>query len=100
MEKNTPHCKLAVVKALIRAGKVQATRSAVSGAALLGLDFLDIVHVTSNLKPSDFYKSMTAYHDHRQWQDVYRPRISVGEVYVKLIIVDDVLVVSFKESTR
>jgi motility quorum-sensing regulator / GCU-specific mRNA interferase toxin len=99
MEKNTPHCKLAVVKALIRAGRVHATESALAGAAALGLDFDDIVHVVDNLKPADFYKSMTTYRDHKQWQDVYRPRTEVGELYLKLTIFDHVLVVSFKEST-
>jgi len=35
--------------------------------------------------------------DHRLWQDVYRPITSVGAVYLKLTIIDDVLIVSFKE---
>ncbi|MBM4449104.1 MAG: hypothetical protein FJ015_07705 [Chloroflexi bacterium] len=38
-----------------------------------------------------------AHTDHRIWQDVYRPAISAGEVYLKLTVVDEVLVVSFKE---
>lgn len=37
MEKGTPHCKLPVVKALVAAGKVRTTYSAVSGAAQMGL---------------------------------------------------------------
>ncbi len=45
-----------------------------------------------------FYKSMTTYADHRIWQDVYRTKISSGdEVYLKLTVIDDVLIVSFKE---
>lgn len=47
--------------------------------------------------PSDFYKSMTTYHDHRLWQDVYHVHAQLGWIYVKLTVVDDVLVVSFKE---
>jgi motility quorum-sensing regulator / GCU-specific mRNA interferase toxin len=35
--------------------------------------------------------------DHAIWQDVYRPGTSAGEVYLKLTIIDDVLIVSFKE---
>jgi motility quorum-sensing regulator/GCU-specific mRNA interferase toxin len=31
------------------------------------------------------------------WQDVYRPTTPVGEVYLKLTVIDDVLIVSFKE---
>ena len=49
------------------------------------------------LKPKDFYKSMTTHADHRIWQDVYRPRTAYGEVYLKLTVVADVLIVSFKE---
>ncbi|WP_404831100.1 type II toxin-antitoxin system MqsR family toxin [Endozoicomonas euniceicola] len=43
------------------------------------------------------YKSMTTYANHKIWQDVYRPTSSGGEVYLKLTVTDDVLVVSFKE---
>ncbi len=40
---------------------------------------------------------MTTYHDHRLWQDVYHVHAQPGWIYVKLTVVDDVLVVSFKE---
>jgi motility quorum-sensing regulator/GCU-specific mRNA interferase toxin len=40
---------------------------------------------------------MTTYADYRVWQDVYRPTTEVGGVYLKLTVVDDVLIVSFKE---
>ena len=33
MEKGTPHCKLPVVKAMIEAGKVRSTLSALAGGA-------------------------------------------------------------------
>jgi motility quorum-sensing regulator/GCU-specific mRNA interferase toxin len=49
------------------------------------------------LKPADFYKSMTTYADHTIWQDVYRPKTPAGDVYLKLTVIDDVLIVSFKE---
>jgi len=49
------------------------------------------------LTPKDFYKSMTTYADHRIWQDVYRPTTIAGDVYLKLTVIDDVLIVSFKE---
>lgn len=49
------------------------------------------------LTPQDFHKSMTTYADHRIWQEVYRPVTTVGEVYLKLTVIDDVLIVSFKE---
>lgn len=67
------------------------------GAAALGFDFEGIVGVVMALNSGDFYKSMTTHADHRIWQDVYRHRTEVGEVYLKLTVIDDVLVVSFKE---
>ena len=39
MEKRTPHCKLAVVKAMAAAGRVRITISALVGGAALGFDF-------------------------------------------------------------
>jgi motility quorum-sensing regulator/GCU-specific mRNA interferase toxin len=40
MEKRTPHCKLAAVKALVEAGKVRATASAYNGAREIGINDL------------------------------------------------------------
>jgi motility quorum-sensing regulator/GCU-specific mRNA interferase toxin len=97
MEKRSPYCKLSVIKALIQAGKVQITLSALAGGAALGFDADGIVGVVMALTPRDFYKSMTTLADHRIWQDVYRPATSAGEVYLKLTVLDEVLVVSFKE---
>lgn len=93
----TPHCKLVVVKTLLAAGKVRATVSALAGGAALGFGFEEIVAVVAALTPRDFYKSMTTQADHRIWQDVYRPKTPAGDVYVKLTVIDDVLIVSFKE---
>ncbi len=97
MEKQTPHCKLSVIKALITDDKVRTTKSAREGAAALGFGFDDMLAVIQGLTSADFYKSMTTHADHRVWQDVYRPKTSVGDVYLKLTVIDDVLVVSFKE---
>ena len=97
MEKSTPHCRLQVVKGLIEAGKVRATMSALVGGAALGFDFDGIVDVVMALAPADFHKSMTTHADHRIWQDVYRPMTAAGRVYLKLTVIDDVLIVSFKE---
>ena len=97
MEKRTPHCKLAVVKAMCAAGQVRSTMSALAGGADMGFDFDGIVGVVMALTPADFHKSMTTHADHRIWQDVYRPTTPAGEVYLKLTVIDDVLIVSFKE---
>jgi motility quorum-sensing regulator/GCU-specific mRNA interferase toxin len=97
MEKSTPHCKLAIVKAFIGAGKVRTTSSARLGATALGLNLSDMLAVVMALVPTDFYKSMTTHADHTVWQDVYRPSTPAGDVYLKLTVIDDVLIVSFKE---
>jgi motility quorum-sensing regulator / GCU-specific mRNA interferase toxin len=97
MEKSTPHCKLSVVKAMIEANKVRSTMSALAGGAALGFDFAGIISVINALTSADFHKSMTTHADHRIWQDVYRPITPAGEVYLKLTVIDDVLIVSFKE---
>ena len=99
MEKSTPHCKLQVVKALIEAGEVRATGSAYLGARELGInDLAGMCSVVMSLTGADFYKSMTTHSVHRIWQDVYRTTTSTGfAVYLKLTVVDGVLIVSFKE---
>ena len=97
MEKSTPHRKLPVVKALVETGKVRATSPARLGATALGLDLPDMLAVVMALTPADFFKSMTTHADHTVWQDVYRPSTQAGDVYLKLTVIDDVLIVSFKE---
>lgn len=72
MEKLIPHCKLSVVNALVAAGNVRATHSARLGATALGLGLSEML-------------------------DVYRPSTQAGDVYLKLTVIDDVLIVSFKE---
>jgi motility quorum-sensing regulator/GCU-specific mRNA interferase toxin len=97
MEKRNPHCALSVVKALVHAGKIRTTQSARVGANELGFDFQGMLEVVLSLTSADFHKSMTTHADHKIWQDVYRPQTSVGDVYLKLTVIDDVLIVSFKE---
>ena len=99
MEKGIPHCKLSVVRALIEAGKVNATASAFNGARELGInDLAGICAVVISLTSADFYKSMTTHADHRIWQDVYHAKTTNSvDVYLKLTVIDDVLIVSFKE---
>ncbi|MCL2658195.1 MAG: type II toxin-antitoxin system MqsR family toxin [Betaproteobacteria bacterium] len=97
MEKRIPHYKLPVVKVLVEAGKARTTYVALAGANKLGLEFPDMLNVVMALTPADFYKSMTTHADHTVWQDVYRPSTRAGDVYLKLTVIDDVLIVSFKE---
>ena len=97
MEKHTPHYKLSVVQALVQAGKVRTTQAARVGASELGLNVADMLYILMAIRPRDFHKSMTTHTDHTIWQDVYRPTTSVGNLYLKLTVIDDVLIVSFKE---
>ena len=98
MEKRSPHYKLHRVKELVEAGKVRPTHTARTTAALLGFDFEGMIAVVASLTMKDFYKSMTTHADHHVWQDVYHAKTASGdEVYLKLTVIDDVLIVSFKE---
>ena len=99
MEKGSSHCKLPAVKALVQAGRVRATASAFVGARDLGInDLAGMCAIVLALNSDDFYKSMRTHGDHRIWQDVYRGITADGiEVYLKLPVIDDLLIVSFKE---
>ena len=97
MEKRKPHCPLSVVQNLVEHGQVRATMTALGGAAAMDLGFDDMLAVVRALTTRDFHKSMTTRADHRVWQDVYRPATAAGDIYLKLTVIDDVLIVSFKE---
>jgi motility quorum-sensing regulator/GCU-specific mRNA interferase toxin len=97
MEKRTPHTQLSVVKAHIESGKVRITKTALVTSGQIGCYYDDILEVISRLERKDFYKSMTAYSDGTIWHEVYRPNTKFGNLYLKLIVIDDLLVVSFKE---
>ena len=48
---------------------------------------------------SQFYKSMTSYNNHREWQDVYHVPHDGLVLYVKFVadVVTDFRILSFKE---
>ena len=64
-----------------------------------GLELSGMLAVVMTLRPTDFYKSMTTHADHTVWQDMYRPSTHAGDVYLKLTVIDDVLIVSFNLET-
>ena len=101
MEKKTPHTSLAVIKAMVTAQKYRTTMTATTTAkSVLGgqVTAQTLANHVLALKPSDFYKAMTDDYDHKRWHEVYRPILANGvQLYIKLIIQDDVLIVSFKE---
>ena len=96
MEKGTAHYPLWRVRELIASRRVRLTRRAREGATALGFDMAGLAQVVADLRSADFYKSMTSYADHTVWQDVYRPVTPYGGVYLKLTVIQDLLVVSFK----
>lgn len=85
------------MKALVDAGKVNATASAFSGARDLGInDVAGMCAVIMELTSASFYKSMTTHADHRIWQDVYHAKTASGDdAYLKLTVINNVLIVSF-----
>ena len=91
IEKGTPHCRLSVVRALVEAGKVRSTYSALSGAAALGFDFDAMLDLVKALTTADFYKSMTFKNAVSHIDDKFGVDID------DLIKVDDILPSSMKE---
>lgn len=77
--------------------KVRTTNAARVGPKDLNLGLTNMLSIVMALTPADFYKSMTSRADHAVWQDVCRPNTPVGDVYLKLTAIADVLIVSFKE---
>uniref|UniRef100_UPI0025FBF0B6 type II toxin-antitoxin system MqsR family toxin n=1 Tax=Arenimonas sp. TaxID=1872635 RepID=UPI0025FBF0B6 len=58
----------------------------------------EVINVVRALMSSDFRNSMTKYADHRICQEVYCPTTRKGRVYLKLTVLDELLVISFKEA--
>lgn len=86
MEKRVPHYLLAEVRdAVRRRGATAFTRSALRNGYAMGLTTQDMIDVVCSLTSADFFKSMTSYHDHTLWQDVYHACTPVGVIaYIKL----------------
>ncbi len=73
VEKRKPRCRLAYIKAAFAdASKLNRTVSAKEGADQLGLTDDDVVAVIQQIIRTDLNKSMTAHHDNKIWQDVYK----------------------------
>lgn len=97
MEKNKPSSPLAYIKKMVAEGRVRYTHTSIATANALGFNRRAILAEIMALKPEEFYKSMTTYRDSHIWQDVYHHPSGKGDLYVKLTVGDEVLVVSFKE---
>lgn len=102
MEKKRPAHNLEKLKGAfssVRSLGLAITATAFHDAQELGFSREDIIEVIRSLRPSDFYKSMTAYADLRLWQDVYHTRFRDKQLYIKFTIKPDggYLLLSFKE---
>ena len=97
MEKRKAHYPLATAKRLIAEGRVSFTMTAVAGGAAMGFADKEMLDVVSSLASRNLYKSMTSHADHKVWHDVYHVDTDRGVVYLKLTIVEDLLIISFKE---
>ena len=97
MQKRKAHYPLAAVRRLITEGRVSFTMTAVAGGAAMGFDSDGMLEVVSALKTKHLYKSMTSHADHKVWHDVYHADTDRGVVYLKLTVVEELLIVSFKE---
>ncbi|MGO9622325.1 MAG: type II toxin-antitoxin system MqsR family toxin [Desulfobaccales bacterium] len=99
-EKRQPTYDLEAFKAAFSSvERLAVTGTALRSAAALGFGRPEIVAVIQTIKREHFCKSMTAYADHRLWQDVYHVPSSVGALYVKFTadVSTKFLLLSFKE---
>lgn len=76
------------------------TMTAVAGGAAMGFAADEMLDVVSSLTSRSLYKSMTSHADHKVWHDVYHVDTPRGVVYLKLTVVEDLLIISFKEKDR
>jgi motility quorum-sensing regulator/GCU-specific mRNA interferase toxin len=97
LEKRKAHYPLATVKRLIAERRVSFTMTAVAGGATMGFAVDEMLDVISSVTSRNLYKSMTSHADHKVWHDVYHADTSRGVVYLKLTILDELLIISFKE---
>lgn len=65
----------------------------------LGYSVSDVVTLVNRLERKHFFKSMTGFHDHRQWHDVYHLPDEGSVLYVKFtdMVVTEFILLSFKE---
>ena len=94
-----PTYDLARMIALIKQGHFRTTHVARVGAVALGLDLDGLIEVVLDLPARGrFYKTMESIKNPGHWMDVYQTRTPAGDpVYLKLMIQNGVLIVSFKE---
>ena len=55
--------------------------------------------VIAKLTAKNLYKSMTSYSNHLLWHDVYHSKYEDVELYIKLQVKENAIIISFKERT-
>lgn len=97
MEKRTPTYDLASFKAA--AARMAVTTTALQGAQSLGISRRGMTAAIQTVERQHFYKSMTSYTNHREWQDVYHVPHGDLVLYVKFVAdaVAEFRLLSFKE---
>lgn len=98
-DKSTPSYTLSVVQDLIRAHKVRITFTALTTATELGYDAEGVFEVMLELTSRDFDKSTTSFNNYSEWQDVYKPVADGFDLYIKFKVVENVVILSFKEKS-
>lgn len=86
MKKRTPHYRLAEIQSIVADRTSRPfTATALKGGLELGLTEADMRGVVLALTNKNFYKSMTSYSNHKDWQDVYHGLTEEGvTVYIKV----------------
>ncbi|MBF0626491.1 MAG: type II toxin-antitoxin system MqsR family toxin [Magnetococcales bacterium] len=100
MDKRTPTYDLeAFQTAFSKVERLNVTGAALRSAAALGCGRTEIVETIQTMRRAHFVKSMTAYADHRAWQDVYHVPRGDLVFYVKFTadVVMEFRLLSFKE---
>ena len=82
-EKKTPHHDLEKIKQAFSDDSGNTTGSAIQDSSALGYGSADRTRVIKTITKGHFYKSMTAIHDHKIWQDVYHVPDAGKTLYVK-----------------
>jgi motility quorum-sensing regulator/GCU-specific mRNA interferase toxin len=91
MEKRTPHYSLTDIQTIVVTTTSRPfTATALRGGLELGLSEPEMRRVVIALSRRDFYKSMTTYANHKEWQDVYHGMTEDGiTVYIKITAFTD-----------
>lgn len=91
------HYDLESIKALIECGDVFITGTAQNDAEQIGMSVEDILSTVLLLENKHLYKSMRSTKSPTLWQDVYHFNDDDINLYIKLQISNNAIVISFKE---